>query len=101
MLGCESITPSEIDTLQIAVSGRAGVRLIHENLEPTQRTQAAFVDPLVFVFWADDTAGTDVLCLLVQFKTVASRDPDHVELQSLCLVPASTSFRPMPATFLC
>ena len=85
VLGCESITPSEIDTLQIAVNGRAGVRLIHENLEPTQRTQAAFVDPLVFVFWADDTAGTDVLCLLVQFKTVASRDPDHVELQSLCL----------------
>ena len=84
-LGCESITPSELHTLQIAASGRAGVRLIHENLAPAQTTQAAFVDPLVFVFWAHDTVGTDVLCLLVQFKTVASRDPDHVELNSLCL----------------
>ena len=84
-LGCESITPSELDTLQIAVNGNAAVCLIHESLEPQQRAQTAFVDPLVFVFWSVDTAGADVLCLLVQFKTVASRDSDHVELQSLCL----------------
>ena len=84
VLGCESITLSELDTLRIAVNGSAAVRLIHESLEPQQRAQTAFVDPLIFVFWAVDTAGTDVLCLLVQFKTVASRDPDHVELQSLC-----------------
>ena len=85
VLGCESITFSELDTLQVAANGNAGVCLVHESLEPQQRAQTAFVDPLVFVFWADDTAGNDVLCLLVQFKTVASRDPDHVELQSLCL----------------
>ena len=85
VLGCESITPSELDTLQIAANGSAATRLIHESLEPQQRAQTAFVDPLVFVFWAVDTAGADVLCLLVQFKTVASRDPDRVELQSLCL----------------
>ena len=85
VLGCESLTPSELDTLQDAINGSAAVRLIHERLEPQQRAQTAFVDPLVFVFWAVDTAGADVLCLLVQFKTVASRDPDHAELQSLCL----------------
>ena len=85
VLGCESITPGELDTLQIAVNGNAAVCLIHESLEPRQRAQTAFVDPLVFVFWAVDAAGADVLCLLVQFKTVPSRDPDHVELQSLCL----------------
>ena len=64
-----------------------------KTLRPAQRVQAAFMDPLVFVFWADDTAGTDVLCLLVQFKTVASRDPDHVELQSLCLGTNVYKFR--------
>ena len=85
VLGCESTTPSELDTLRIAVNHSAAVRLIHESLGPQQRAQTVFVSPLVFVFWAVDTAGTDVLCLLVQFKTVASRDPDHVELQSLCL----------------
>ena len=85
VLGCESITPSELDTLQIAVNGNAAVRIIHESLEPQQRAQTVFMDPLVFVFWAVDTGGADVLCLLVQFKTVASLDPVHVELQSLCL----------------
>ena len=85
VLGCESTTPSELDTLQIAVNGSAAVRLLHESLEPQKRAQTVFVDPLVFVFWAVDTGGADVLCLLVQFKTVSSRDPDHVELLSLCL----------------
>ena len=84
-LGCESITPEELDTVRAAVSGTAAVRLIHEALEPQRIAQTVFLDPLVFVFWAVDTAGTDVLCLLVQFKTVASGDPEHVELQSLCL----------------
>ncbi len=83
VLGCESTTPGELDALRVAVGGHAGVRLIHEAFDPQRRAQSAFVDPLVFVFWAVDNAGGDVLCLLVQFKTVASRDPDHVELQSL------------------
>jgi hypothetical protein len=83
VLGCESITPAELDVLQREMDGNAGVRLIHENFDPQRRAQTAFVDPLVFVFWAVDSAGADVLCLLVQFKTVVSRDPDHLELQSL------------------
>ena len=84
-LGCESITFSQLDALQVAVDGSPGVRLIHESLELRQRAQTAFVDPLVFVFWTTDVSGAEVLCLLVQFKTVASRDSDHVELLSLCL----------------
>ena len=85
VLGCESIAFSELDILQSAVTGASGACLIHEGFEPQQRAQTAFVSPLVFVFWAVDTAGADVLCLLVQFKTVAARDPHHVELQSLYL----------------
>ena len=85
MLGCESIGFSELETLQVATNGAAGICLLHEEIDPQQRAQRTFLDPLVFVFWAVDTAGTDVLCLLVQFKTVPSRDPDHVELQSLYL----------------
>ena len=84
-LGCESITPAELDVLRIAANRSPDVRLLHETLQPQQRAQTALLDPVVFVFWAADTAGADVLCFLVQFKTVASRDPDHVELQSLCL----------------
>jgi len=85
ILGCESITPAELDALQNEVTDNAAVRLIHEPFDLQQRAQRAFVDPLVFVFWAVDGDDVDVLCLLVQFKTVPSRDPENVEMQSLYL----------------
>jgi hypothetical protein len=87
VLGCESITPAELDALQLEleINGNSGVRLIHEPFDPQRKAQKVFVDPIVFVFWAVDGASADVLCLLVQFKTVVSRDPDHAELQSLYL----------------
>jgi hypothetical protein len=85
ILGCESITPAELDDLQTAVAGNAGLRLMHEPFDPQRRAQSVFVDPVVLIFWAIDNANRNVLCLLVQFKTVVSRDPDHVELQSLYL----------------
>ena len=84
-LGCESITPDELDALRTEVDDAAAISLIHEPLEPQKRAQTAFVSPLVFVFWTADTADDDVLCLLVQFKTTAARDTENVELQSLCL----------------
>ena len=83
ILGCESIGFSELETLQVAANGTAGVCLMYEEIDSQQREQKNFLDPLVFVFWAVDTEGTDILCLLVQFKTVPSRAPNHVELQSL------------------
>ena len=95
-LGCESITPAELDALRTATNHAATVRLLHETLEPQQVAQAAYLDPLVFVFWTVNTAGADVLCLLVQFKTVPSRDPDHVELQSLCLGNTVYKFTAQP-----
>lgn len=85
VLGCESITLAELDTLRTNVDDLVSVRVIYEPLDPQKRAQTAFVSPLLFVFWAADAANEDVLCLLVQFKTIAARDSDHVELQSLCL----------------
>lgn len=82
ILGCESATPAELETIQLAFADK-GVRLLHEPFDVQRRAQTVFVDPLVYVFWATDNAGGNVLCFLVQFKTVGSRDPDHVELQSL------------------
>lgn len=82
-LGCESITPDELDALRVRVSGTANVRLFHEQLDPAKCRQRVFVDPLVYIFWAWDESGADVLCILVQFKTAPSRDPNHIELRSL------------------
>jgi hypothetical protein len=85
ILGCESITPDELDAFQALLTDKTALRLIHEQFDPQRRAQAVYVDPVVFIFWATDHAGSDILCFLVQFKTVVSRDPDHVELHSLYL----------------
>lgn len=96
ILGCESVTPEELELLQGALHLNPGVRLIHEPFDAQQRAQKTFVDPVVFVFWVVNEEGVDTLCLLVQFKTVVSRDPDHVELQSLYLGENVYKFTPQP-----
>lgn len=83
VLGCESITPDELEAFRVELQANLSVELIYEPFDSQQRAQRAFVDPVLFVFWAANVEGADVLCLLVQFKTVVSRDPDHVELQCL------------------
>ena len=96
VLGCESITPADLDALEASLLQIGGVRLIHEAFDAQERAQKVFVDPVVLAFWAVDGAGADVLCLLVQFKTVVSRDPDHVELQSLYLGSTVYKFTAQP-----
>ena len=83
VLGCESIAFNDLDALRTAVNDIPNVTLMHESIDHQQRAAKSFLDPLVFLFWATDTTGNEVLCVLVQFKTVPSRDADHVELQSL------------------
>ena len=82
-LGCESITPDELDAIRDRLTERHNVRLVFEPFDATKRVQKRFVDPLVYVFWTWNTNGEDVLCILVQFKTGVSRDEEHVELTSL------------------
>ena len=86
-LGFESITPAELRTLEAAVASAAQPTiLLHEPLDHRQEQQKTFIDPLVYVFWArEDNTEEDVLCALVQFKTVGSRDPGHVERDHLYL----------------
>ena len=86
-LGFESITPVELRTLEAAMASAAQPTiLLHEPLNHRQAQQKTFIDPLVYLFWArEDNTGADVLCALVQFKTVGSRDPDHVERDHLYL----------------
>lgn len=86
-LGFESITPTELRELAaVAPTAAQRTALLHEPLDDREEHQKTFIDPLVYVFWArDDNTGEDVLCALVQFKTVGSRDDDHVERDHLYL----------------
>jgi hypothetical protein len=82
-LGFESITPSELEAVRATIG--TDVSLLHEPFDSRQRAQRPFIDPLVYVFWADTLANGPVLCVLVQFKTVPCRDADHVEYRGLYL----------------
>ncbi len=82
-LGCESLTPHELTALRDRLEASDDVRLVHEPLNQTKAVQNNFINPLVYVFWCLDSSDRDVLCLLVQFKTVVSRDDAHVEVTSL------------------
>lgn len=84
-LGCESITPDDLDQFKTENTNRDYIRVIYEPWDRRQRSQKRFIDPLVYVFWARTTAGLSVLCFLVQFKTVPCRDDDNLELRSLYL----------------
>lgn len=93
-LGCESITPADLEALRRALGN--DVRLLHEPIDQQQRVQRSFIDPLLYIFWARTQADVPVLCLLVQFKTVPCRDDDHVELLALYLGQDVYRFRNDP-----
>lgn len=85
VLGCESIPPTEMQTLAARCNESGQCVFHHEAIDPRQMAQKRYVDPLLYVFWAQDANGQAVLVLLVQFKTVACRDYRDVEQTSLCV----------------
>jgi hypothetical protein len=100
-LGSESITPDELEAFRASLANQNDIRLMHEPIDPQQRVQKSFIDPLVYVFWARTQADATILCVLVQFKTVPCRDDDHVELRSLYLGRNVYRFRnPAPSVQL-
>lgn len=76
-LGCESITPRELDTWRSRNSGRA--RIYYESIEPDGDR---FLDALVYVFQATEASSAPVLIVLIQFKT-CPMGGDHFEVVNL------------------
>lgn len=91
-LGCESIPPAEIQALAERCNLGGQCAFYHEPLDPRQVAQKRYVDPLLYVFWAENANGQTVLFLLVQFKTVACRDYRDIEQTSLCVGQAVYAF---------
>ncbi|MDT4813574.1 hypothetical protein FQZ97_465630 [compost metagenome] len=85
VLGCESIPPAELQALAERCNASGQCVFHHEQLDPRQVAQRRYVDPLLYVFWAQDPEGQRVLVLLAQLKTVACRDYRDVEQTSLCV----------------
>lgn len=85
VLGCESISPNALQDVRNRFQAADHCVFLHEPLDPRQAAQRRYVDPLLYVFWAQDQNGQSVLVLLAQLKTVACRDSLDVEQTSLCL----------------
>lgn len=85
VLGCESISPADIQALALRYNTAGQCVFHHEPLDARQAAQRRYVDPLLYVFWTQDQDGQPLLFLLVQLKTVACRDYRDVEQTSLCL----------------
>lgn len=85
VLGCESITPADLEALAQRANGLENLFFYHEPFDPRQVAHKRYVDPLLYVFWSQDNDGVPVLCMLVQLKTVACRDYLDVEQTSLCV----------------
>jgi len=85
VLGCESISPRDLQDLGHRFQAADHCVFLHEQLDPRQAVQRRYVDTLLYVFWAHDQNGQSVLVLLAQFKTVACRDSLDIEQTSLCL----------------
>ncbi|WP_240341985.1 hypothetical protein [Pseudomonas viridiflava] len=85
VLGCESISPVDFQSLGQRYNASGKCVFHHELLDARQAAQRRYLDPLLYVFWAQNRDGQPVLFLLVQLKTVACRDYRDVEQTSLCL----------------
>lgn len=85
VLGCESISPTDLQNLAQQLNAAGDCVFHHEPIDPRQALQRRYVDPLLYVFWTQNGRGQPVLFLLAQLKTVACRDYRDVEQTSLCL----------------
>lgn len=85
VLGCESIMPNELQETRARFNQSGSLFFYHEPLDARQVEQKRYVDPLLYVFWSKNSDDGDVLCMVVQFKTVACKDYLDVEQKALYL----------------
>lgn len=83
-LGCESISPRDLQEIAARCNGGEKRKFYFEELEARRVAQRNYVDTLLYVFWVMDDDGNETLFFLAQFKTAPCRDYLDVEQTSLC-----------------
>lgn len=83
VLGCESISLENLNEI-CNVLAQNGHHVYHEFLN-LQKTQSAYLNPLLYVFWCRKPDHTNVLTFIIQFKTTPCRDKLDIEQRSLQL----------------
>ena len=80
VLGCESMTPAQLDSFKADCAGHCDV--IYEE-DPAPAVQGNYFDPLAYCFVTRDAENTLKRVVLFQFKTAPSRDEHGFENKQL------------------
>lgn len=80
-LGCESLTVAQLDEIVTQLRGTA--RVLFEDFDRTAAAARSFFDPLAYVFRTRANDGSNVLVVLIQFKTHPCVEADHIEVTQL------------------
>lgn len=76
VLGCESMTPAQLEEFK---SATAGICEVFVERDDGASIQGTYFDPVVYLFQTSNLDGVFQRVALVQFKTCPSRDADFFE----------------------
>lgn len=80
VLGCESMTPDQVEKFKTDCLGYCDV--IFEE-DTAAAIQGIYYDPVAYCFVTKDTEGKDCRVILLQFKTISSKDLHYFENKNL------------------
>lgn len=80
VLGCESMTPDQLNALEANCTGHCD--LIYEK-DTAPAVQGIYYDPVAYCFVTKDNAGESRRVVILQFKTISSRDAHFFENKNL------------------
>jgi len=79
VLGCESMTPAHLAEFKANAESTGKCRVFYESDEAAP-VQGNYFDPVVYCFLSKDKAtGAEQRVILIQFKTISSKDPGYFE----------------------
>lgn len=80
VLGCESMTPVQVEKFKVDCAGHCDV--IFEE-DTAAAIQGVYYDPVAYCFVTNDAEGKDRRVIILQFKTISSRDLHFFENKNL------------------
>lgn len=79
VLGCESMTPEQLATFKADAEATEKCRVFYEDDEAAP-VQGSYYDPVAYCFLSKDKAtGEEWRVVLIQFKTISSKDDQYFE----------------------
>jgi hypothetical protein len=79
VLGCESMTPAQLTDFKTSAESTGNCRVFYEE-DKAAPAQGTYFDPVAYCFLSKDKeTGEDKRVILIQFKTISSKDEQYFE----------------------